>query len=341
MQDIELGGIFEYNSIPYAGYTLRPLLNLEAFAAEPVAAMARRILDRMNWEYALGSLSLRSYPPMCRHRKHAYTNNLVHNYEMALMQAWISLHPDTDVPDPLLYPHHAMWAALTSYRLPDTVADWARAKPTDYFVRIGRGRNASAEIYSGGPGYLISAGGVAIDLLRDTVARPTMLFLDDGVTRLPEVLHLAGPGEDYRAWNNTGVYQRFAVAAGPVHIPAAWVADAVVDDWAVYVRSGQRIGVYSSDSLGIFCLLPPGDAQELARRLAAANPDKNLLATRFQQLDGTRIEYDPHASKDSWVLRAVNGEPVDRDFQTWPFLQGDGFPPELLRSKLAPASVRR
>jgi hypothetical protein len=338
LQGIETGGLFEYNSFPYAAYALRPLLNLEAFAAEPVAASARRILDRMNWEYALGSLSLRSYPPMCRHRNHASVSDLTHNYEMALMKAWMSLYPDVEMPGPPLHSRHAIWAAMTSYRLPDTVVEWARAKPVDYYVRIGRGRRASAEIYSGGPGYLISAGGVAISLLRDTIARPTVLLLDDDVTNLPKILHLAGPGERYAGWNNTGVYKHFAVAAGPVRIPETWVADAVADHWSVYVRSGQRIGVYSSDSLGIFCLLPEGDPEELARELAQANPDKSLLATRFQQLDGTRIEYDPHARKDTWVLKAVNADPVDRDFQSWPLLQGDGFPPEL-QSELAPISV--
>ena len=59
-------GIHEYNSRPYIGYTLTALLNLESFTAEPVRAAARRILDRTNWEYALGSLNFRRWAPFRR-----------------------------------------------------------------------------------------------------------------------------------------------------------------------------------------------------------------------------------------------------------------------------------
>ncbi len=329
LKSLETGSIHEYNSIPYAGYTLRALLNLESFASEPVSAAARRILDRMNWEYAVGSLSLRQFPPFSRSWNRAGETNLEFNYEMALMQGWMSLHPEVKFQEPARIPYHTFWPALTRYRLPDTVAEWLLAKPVDYLVRIGHGSDASAEIYSGGPGYLISSGGVATDLIRETVARPTVLLLEDGVRSLEGLLHIAGPGDSFRKWNNTGVHRRFAVAAGPVRIPSGWQPSAAAGHWSVYLLSGQRIGVYSSASLGIFCLLPEGEADALAAKLAALNPEPESLQHTFHHPEGAVIEYDPRARKNLWVIRAVNGEPVDRRYESWPLMSGEGFPDNL------------
>ncbi len=63
LSHMERAGFHEYNSRPYIGYTLTALLNLQSFAEEPVRAAAQRILDRANWEYALGSLQFRRFPP--------------------------------------------------------------------------------------------------------------------------------------------------------------------------------------------------------------------------------------------------------------------------------------
>ncbi len=50
-----------FNSIPYMGYTLTALMNLEAFRSEEVRAVAREILDREIWSYALGEAR---FPPV-------------------------------------------------------------------------------------------------------------------------------------------------------------------------------------------------------------------------------------------------------------------------------------
>ena len=60
-------GFHEFNAIPYQSYTIRALLNLEAFSAEKeIRTTARHILDAMNWQYALGSLDLRRCAPFRR-----------------------------------------------------------------------------------------------------------------------------------------------------------------------------------------------------------------------------------------------------------------------------------
>lgn len=316
---MERGGLHEYNSRPYLGYTLTALMNLEAFSAEPVRAAARRILDRTNWEYALGSLSFRRWAPFNRQAGRSVDTDLDGDYHTGILKALVSLGGIED-----LYvrrgEHQALWVPLTTYRLPDAVAEWMVSKPDDYFVRIGHGRRASPEIFSGGPGYLLSAGGVSHG--RQQVARPTTLMLEDGAMDLKELLRMAGPGETYREWNNTGVHERFAVAAGPVLVPDGWEAVAENEVWSVFLRSGQRIATHSSDSLGVIYLLPEGEADALLRTLTAANDDPDVLRNRFTRMDGIAIAYDITASKDQWVIQSVGGQKTDRDTGTWPLMSG-------------------
>ncbi len=321
MAGIERAGLYEYNSIPYDGYTLTALLNLEAFAAEPVRMAARRILDRCNWDYALGSLSFRRFPPFRRQPQQAQATGLDAHYHTIIMKAWMSLAgiEGLTIKEGK---HHALWVPLTSYRPPDAVVEWVLKKPTHYFIQMGHGRDGSPEIYSGGPGYLITAGGVSNDWARQCVARPTTLMLEDGAMDLKDVLHVAGPGDKYREWNNTGVHENFAVAAGPVSIPAGWKPVAENNTWRIFKSADRHIAVHSSDELGIFCLLPDGKAGNLLAQLTAANADAKALGKRFQWPQGPAITYDVHAPKTQWVIVLVDGKPVDRDHGKWPLMQG-------------------
>jgi hypothetical protein len=197
------------------------------------------------------------------------------------------------------------------------------AKPADYFVQIGHGSDGSPELNSGGPGYLITAGGIANDRFSQAVARPTSLMLEDGAMDLKELLHVSGSGDQYRQWNNTGVHRKFAVGAGSVWIPEGWQPSARSGTWSVYERMGHRIGVHSSDSLGVFCLLPEGDAAELVQELAEANPDTMRLKAHFKWPDGPVLEYDVFAPKEQWVIVSVDGKAVDRDHRSWPLMKGE------------------
>ncbi len=323
LDGFEKAGVHEYNAIPYEGYTLRGLLNLASFAEGPVAKSAVRVLDRMNWTYALGSLSLRRYAPFRRLPARASLTRLDAHYQTAMMKAWMSL-AGVEHLEIRQAPQHAMWIGLTTYRPPDAVVDWVMSKPADYFVRIGHGSDGSPEIYSGGPGYLITAGGVANAILRDNVARPTTLMLEDGASDLSELLHLQGPGPDYHGWNNTGVHRRFAVAAGPVHVPESWKPSIETHGWAFYQQAGKRIAVHSSHDFGLFCLLPDdGDFATQAPMLAAANADPSQLRHTFQWPDGPRLTYDVTAGKGDWVMVSENGKTLDRAHATWPLMAGE------------------
>ena len=66
IEELHEAGFYEFNSIPYEGYTLTALLNLEAFGSDTIRSAARDLLDEHHWKYALGSLDYRRFPPFRR-----------------------------------------------------------------------------------------------------------------------------------------------------------------------------------------------------------------------------------------------------------------------------------
>jgi hypothetical protein len=208
--------------------------------------------------------------------------------------------------------------------LPDKTARWILDKPEDYYVRMGHGPQGSPEIYSGGPGYLLSAGGVNRGERSLVVARPITLILDDGAVDLSQVLHLAGPGEDFRQWNNTGVWREFAVTAGPVRIPKDWKPEAEAKLWKVFRRDRDLcVAVHSRPDLGVVKLMRSADPADVLASLQESNNDAAQLRHSFQEPGGSQIRYDTNAPHDRWVIKQIDGHPVDRFFDRWPSMQRD------------------
>lgn len=320
--ELRAAGPYEFNSIPYEGYTLIALLNLEAFGSDRLAEAARALLDQLNWNYAVGSFNYRRFVPFRRQYAHSDDTALDGDRHVALIKTWMSLHPDVAT-DPSLSrgQHIALWACWSSYRLPDETANWILRRESNYFVRIGHGRKASPEIFSGGADYLLTAGGVNRGRRSMIVARPITLMLDDDADDLSDLLHLSGPGDDFRQWNNTGVWKQFAVAAGPVHIPKTWVTRASGTIWKVYQQGALCIAVYSSSNLGVVHVVNSSDPEGLLSAVESANADVSILLNAFQFPNGTRIEYDTTALKTLWVIKRVGDQSVDREFDDWPLLE--------------------
>ncbi|MCM2372121.1 hypothetical protein [Aporhodopirellula aestuarii] len=325
LDDLRSAGVYEFNSIPYEGYTLTALLNLEAFGSDAVRESARDLLDQLNWNYALGSLRFRRFPPFRRQLEHADDAGLSSDRHTALIKTWISLLPDGPTDLKITENQHiGIWGCWAPYRFPDQTARWIIEKPTSYYVQIGHGPSGSPEIYSGGPGYLLTAGGVHRGARSMLVARPITLILDDKAKNLSQVLHLSGPGTDFRQWNCTGVWRDFAVAAGPVSIPKGWKPDAASETWQVYQRGESLcVAVHSTNQVGIVCLVHGGDPQAALTAIETANPDVDRLKKSFRHPGGNRIDYDTGAPQSRWVIERVDGEAVDRRFDSWPRLRGD------------------
>jgi len=325
IDEMRHNGLYEFNSLPYIGYTITALLNLEAFASDTLSAKARNVLDYMNWCYALGSYQLKHYPPMRRRYEKAYIQKLLTDYHSAFMKSWLSYSPiesfDTDVSHAEV---HALMGACIPYQPADEVIKTIFDKVNGYFVQLGHGKNSCPEIYSAGKHFLLSAGGANRGENSIIVARPICLFLNDTASVLANVFHLAGPGDDFKQWNNTGVYRHFACAAGLVKIPAGLKPVQNKNDWAVYcLNDSITVAVYSSKKLGIMAIAENQKPEDFLDNVVRLNSDQSKLEHQFTMPEGTTIEFDVNSPKDRWVIQAVDGKPVDRIYDHWPLIQGD------------------
>lgn len=324
-------GFYEFNSMPYEGYTLQALLTLEAHA-EPksIRTRARRLLDRLVWHAALSSVGPRRAGPFRRRMNYVGTPHLWQHAISAMVSVWAGW--DEGGRPPLEQPRSSdrLIAAAMPYRPPAQLLAWFTSKPRDYLAKIGHGRFASPEIVSGGPGYVLVAGGAGRGPAAQVIPRPTTLLLDDGAGELRGCFHLPGRGEPL-GWNNTGVHRRFACGPAGVRVPPDAVPMTQSDHWRIYETGGPRLAVHEQDGLGLLLVLPAEQrAADWLRRLEASNPDPAALRTSFQWPGGERVTYDVAAPPGAWVIRAVDGRPVDRDYDRWPHEAAAHLPPGTL-----------
>ncbi len=323
LEGINSGGLYEFNSIPYSGYTITALLNLEAFASEKVKLAARNVLDYMNWTYALGCYQFKHYPPMRRRYEKASITSITTDYHSVFLKAWLSYLPlshfsgNEQIGDP-----HALMASCLPYRPADKVVDLIFNKGDGYFVKIGHGKNSCPEIYAAGKKYLLSSGGANRGKFSEIIARPICLFLPDSAKDLSQVIHLSGPGTNFMGWNNTGVYKNFACAAGPVYVPESFKPLLKTAIWTIYSLSDSLlVAVHSKVSFGLVAIFNRIDTDRLLSTLIECNPDSNLLNTRFQFPGGQLLHYDVLAPNNQWVIISANNIIVNRDFDQWPLIE--------------------
>jgi hypothetical protein len=345
IHEMERAGPYEFNSNPYAGYTLMALLTLEAFADPPVAGAARDLIDRINYEYVLSSLDLRRYGPYRRQTRRAGITDLTDHAHTSMMRVWVNLGSDHEY-RVANNTHQALYAALMPYRLPDEQLSAVISTEDSYYVRIGRGPDASAEIYSGGDGYLISAGGTGRRGRTQIVARPITIMLADGALDATELFAIGAEGS-YEDWNNTGVLPGLAVGRSPVVVPDGRRPVASGGIWRVFldestnvlIAAGSSAGWDASGSgetggVGVLYLLDSADQAQLGMDpdgisawLAANCGAPVLNEGRVVLPDGRSASFDLESGPDMWVIQDANGQPSMRDLTSWPRLDGWTTPP--------------
>lgn len=333
LRELHDWGLFEFNSRPYLGYTVQALLNLEAFADdEEVAGQARAILDGLALRYSMSSLNLRRETPFRRQSKRHADSRLDGDPMTAYMSVWAGDTPVNRAAPPANR-HQRLIAALLPYRPPAEILQAVRQEAIKpIYMRHGNRAHGSPEIYFLEPGYLLSAGGVRPSplLSREVVTRPIMLLLNDAAMDHDECFHIAGRGR-YSRWNQTGVFPRFAVGNQPVHIPPGMQAQTTCRGWLLFqpeATDAPIVAVYNERDLGIIALFPQSqlNPDELIEAIVRANPDPATLKNRFNWPDGGSIDYQLDPSDRLWVITAVDGQEVERDYRTWP----SGFGSEII-----------
>jgi hypothetical protein len=322
LSELNKCGFFEFNSDPYSAYTVTALLNLEAFGSKKISSLARDLLDGIFFRYALGSIKFKRMAPFQRQMKKAGKTSLVSDPITPFMKVYCSLHPSCsmkiDIEEGF---EHAVMAYILPYRPPDRVVEMVFNRKYHYYARIGHGTMMSPEIYAGGPGYLLSAGGVNRGAFSRIVSRPITLFLDDDAKDLKDVVHMYGPGLNFRKWNNTGVFQYFAVCAGRVFVPESWKPVSKSKMWRIYCEKGYTIGIHSRPKLGIITVLN-GTPEEAQFALDHLNHEERRLKHTFEYPGVESIGYDVLAPRSRWAIVSVGDEDIDRVFDRWPDMNG-------------------
>ena len=322
LEEIETYGFYEFNSAPYLGYTYCALLNLYEFASGDIRDLAGKLLDRLNWQYALSSFKFKHFPPNRRRFGKSFKKNIDSDYHTVMLKVWASLFDDSLSIDMSRGQHHALWATFASYKPSDKVMEWIINKPKPYFVKMGHGYNSCPEIISGDKGYLLSAGGANQGKRSLIVAKPIMLFLNDDAEEMSETFHMFGPGDNFVEWNNTGVYEDFACTKGKVYIPEAKQALISSANWQIFsITEGVFLAIYSKKEIGVMAIVRSNSAKDVLNKIIENNSDESLLNTRFNHPNGNIIDYDLESPKDQWVITRVNRKNMDRDFSKWPFFE--------------------
>ena len=325
LMNMKTKGLYEFNSLPYIGYTITALLNLESFGSDAMQLAARDVLDYINWCYALGSYQLKHYAPMRRRYEKAGIKEIKTDYHSLFMKAWISYSTlNFDSSKGQENSPHSIMAVAMPYRPADEVVKLQNNKMNGYFVKLGHGRKASPEIYSAGKHFLLSAGGVNRGELSLIVARPICLFLKDDAKEESETFNIAGPGNDFKEWNNTGVFKNFACSAGPVNIPKNFKPIAQKGNWLMYqIQDDIVLVIYSTPKFGLMAVFENVSTKNLLEQIVALNSSEQKINTSFQFPNGEKISYDVLAAKSKWVIKSVNDQLQKRNFDQWPLIDGE------------------
>ncbi len=319
-------GFYEFNGQPYIGYTITALQVLYNHAGNPqLKLLSQQLLDKVHLDYVLGSYALRRYPPYRRRMDYASNTEFGRDPHTSIMQVLLWKYEQKPIKLSQLphARHQAVMAWASDYQLPDTLYKLMTQPRAPYLALIGHGKKASPEIYSGGPGYLISAGGVQRGRQSQLVARPIVLFVDNEVGLLDSVIYLKSKGPR-KLWNLTGVWDRFAVSNGGAYVPATLKPLAEGNGWSILEPdSGLLVAVYNQKNLGILAVYDNWQQtpQALLTQINDQNPDPELLYEEIRLPGRELVRYRLRSPKDTWVIQPMDTHQIQRDFDHWPGLR--------------------
>jgi hypothetical protein len=319
-------GFYEFNGQPYIGYTITALEVLYNHAQNPqIKLLAQQLLDKVHLDYALGSLCLRRYPPYRRRLNYASNTDFGKDPHTAIMQVLLLKYEHKALQiDQLPHARHqSLIAWVSDYQLPDALYQFITQPQLPYLALIGHGKKASPEVYSSGPGFLISAGGVQRGRQSQIVPRPIVLFVNDNAPTLEGTIYLKSQGP-LKDWNQTGVYDKFAVSNGGAYVPEVMKPLAASNGWQIISPTeGLLVAIYTKSDIGIMAVYDDWtlNPELLLTQIQDLNPDPELLYQEVRLPNRELIRYNLNSKKDTWVIRPSEESGLSRDFDKWPGLR--------------------
>ncbi|MEZ4916710.1 MAG: hypothetical protein R2836_06955 [Chitinophagales bacterium] len=317
LQEMLKTGFFEFNANPYISYTIEALLILREHTDNTeIKNLCTKILDAENWQYVLGSFNMKKYSPFRRRMSRVSITNLTGDRHGALMKIeWAKYHkiPLSEAQLSCCF-DKALVLATSSYILPAQTESFLFNKPNAYYAKIGHGLKSSPEIYYGTPNFLLSAGGLRFGKKSQIVPRPTTLFLNDNVKEINDCFYIAGKGV-LNQWNNTGVYQNFAVGNQPVNIPTQYTIYEKIGNWNIYKTKEENpvfVCVYNSKNFGVIYVSQNENYKTILKQNSILNKKKDEFLLENNQ----RVSYNL-SNKKKWIITQINDTKTDKYFKNW------------------------
>ena len=312
-------GFYEFNSDPYSGYSVTALNTLFSFThSDTVRNATVKLLNELMYEFSLSSINQSRYPPYRRQPHRAPRPSFEGDPVSSIARVLVSVK--TGKPLHIAQKQHGLMTLVLHYRLNDSLITYLTQKNSNYFALLGHGRMGSPEIYTGGQGFVLSAGGVQRGAVSQLAARQTLLLLNDHVTNRDSCFYICSRGK-MPHWNNTGVYRNFACANDSLHIAAQYKPVYENGNWNIFQSATGECRVVTFNQKGLALLLVLQDTNTPTPRLLdtviAANKDHNLKR-QFNLPEAGELVYNIHSPKNLWVMRSANGEKLSRRFDHWP-----------------------
>ncbi len=309
------GGFYEFNSNPYSGYSFQALNTLFSFThSDTVRHAVNKVLNELMFEFALSSNNLTRYPPYRRQPHRASYKGFDWDPLSSIVRVLVARK--TGGYFPIHEKQHGLITKLLHYSLTDELLNLLEHKNTGYFAMLGHGRKGSPEIYTGGAGFVLSAGGVQRGAISQLAARPTLLILNDHVSNTDSCFSLCSKGK-MQHWNNTGVYDGFACANQPVHIPPQYKAVKDSGNWQLFYSAASKLNIvtYSEKKLGLLLVVPGNESLVTFNQLIADNKTFNLQ--HKIRIPSGLISYRTNSSKNKWVITRYMDVKLPRHFDKW------------------------
>ena len=300
LDSILKGGIFEFNSLPYENVTISSLLIMATYGPEKIKKKATKILDRIFWRFALGSINFKSIRPFRRSRGKQHGKYWMWpKFPMKVFADRAGMQGDHEVSHISRWRSASFASAISSYCPPKKAIEWTIENPGRYEALVGHGKYGSPEIYSAGKGWLLSGGGTSLgNWILENAPRPTTLVTPQ-TQNLDDSFHIKGPSDDDLGWNNTGVSNGVAV----------------VKDGRLSVPDRQRPKRVESDNIKVY-EEPAGDGtvevftynkDDVAAVCVSRNADSHRFEVRRDKVmkpNGETVEFDLHGDPTRPIIKS-------------------------------------
>lgn len=347
----------EYNSRPYQGYAVMPLLNLYSFSTnKKVKKASKMILDLLSTIFATQSNKGRRSVPFRRQIVYEPLDSIIPGdgeiVRHALLSGELSFYNGSKESKVINYGTQFMVvSAISDYIIPDFILDLIIKNNHNSFFQILN--HQTPELYFNSPSFLVSGGGIHINRLdgatkqNDGWARPTSLIpTDDNNHTLSSWFRFLGNKKRLRR-KNTCVYKNFACGLDfkePSNISQS--CKIKQGSWTFYnfdrqgcnLNYGFHLAVYSkkcdswkckkrSSNFGFWEVREKSEISfsNFMKKIMVNNSNfYSKKVNTYIMTDGTKVKFNimPFFNK-TWEVISINNKKVLRNFNKWKLFDGD------------------